>query len=210
MESVRFVGHIGRAPRHRDKQHGARHQPRAVGLLGGDLLGRVHGELACLLVHVVHDVLHRVIRLRDDCAREGVGLANVRAGLIVPTVDLADRVRLREDEKIVVALQLLRRRAVLEHLHAEVLLGELVLLDRGAHRAIDDHDALLHALREVVVDLLRILLASQAPRQVGPVALYLLGHLLRRSLEGSTGCATGLGRGLAERQLLRQRLDHLG
>ena len=53
-------------------------------------------------------------RLRDGGAGEGVGLADVGAGLEVTAVDLADRVRLREDEQIVVALQLLGLRHVLE------------------------------------------------------------------------------------------------
>ena len=53
-------------------------------------------------------------RLRDGGAGEGVGLADVSAGLEVTAVDLADRVRLREDEQIVVALQLLGLRHVLE------------------------------------------------------------------------------------------------
>jgi len=52
--------------------------------------------------------------LRDGGAREGVRLADVGAGLEVTAVDLADRVRLREDEQIVVALQLLGLRHFLE------------------------------------------------------------------------------------------------
>ena len=67
---------------------------------------------------------------------------------------------LREAEQVVVALELLRRGHVLELLHAEVLLGELVLLDRRAHRAVDDHDTLLHLVGEVVLDRLGVLLAG--------------------------------------------------
>ena len=47
-------------------------------------------------------------RLRDGGAGEGVGLADVGSALEVAPVDLADRVRLREDKQIVVALELLR------------------------------------------------------------------------------------------------------
>jgi hypothetical protein len=42
--------------------------------------------------------------LRDGGTGEGVGLADVGACLEVAAVDLADRIRLREDEQIVVAL----------------------------------------------------------------------------------------------------------
>ena len=125
--------------------------------------------------------------LRDDGAGEGVGLADVGATLEVATVDLADSVGLGEDEQVVITLELLRLRAVLEHFACrttrrsagasqllatrlsfpcspwrttEVLFGELVLLDGGAHGAINNHDALLALGDDVVVDLLRVLLAS--------------------------------------------------
>ena len=54
-----------------------------------------------------------VVRLRDRGARERVGLADVRARHKVAVVDLADRVRLREDEQVVVALELLLLRQIL-------------------------------------------------------------------------------------------------
>ena len=53
--------------------------------------------------------------LRDGGTGEGVGLADVGAALEVATVDLADGVGLGEDEQVVVTLELLRLRAVLEH-----------------------------------------------------------------------------------------------
>mgnify|MGYP005712974099 CR=1 FL=1 len=52
--------------------------------------------------------------LRDGGTGEGVGLADVGACLEVAAVDLTDCIRLREDEQIVVALQLLSLRDVSE------------------------------------------------------------------------------------------------
>ena len=116
----RAVAEAGVLDRRRDRERAvgranrAGDEARAVRLGGGDLLCRVDRELACDLVQLVHDVLHAVVGLGDDGAREGVRLADVRAALVVALVDLADRIRLREDEEVVVALQLLRGGLVLE------------------------------------------------------------------------------------------------
>mmetsp|Transcript_55188 Transcript_55188/g.146427 ORF Transcript_55188/g.146427 Transcript_55188/m.146427 type:complete len:1471 (+) Transcript_55188:155-4567(+) len=188
-------------------------EARAVRLLLSDLLGGVDRELARNLVHLVHDVLHRVVSLRDRRAGKGVGLADVSAALEVAPVDLADRVGLRENKKIVVALKLLGLGVVLEHLHAEVLLGKLVLLDGRAHRAIDNHDALLHRLGDVVGDRLGVLLARHPPGKLREGALDLLGDHLGSVLLRST-ISTGVSRTVRSRSLCRgqmlfQLVDHL-
>ena len=68
-----------------------------------------------------------------------------------------DASHLGEDEEVVVALDLAGM--VLEMAGAEVLLRELVRLDRRAHRAVHDHDALRHRLRQVIFDRVGVLRA---------------------------------------------------
>jgi hypothetical protein len=54
-------------------------------------------------------------------------------------VDLADDVGPRQDQQVVVALQILRM--ILEPLAAEVRFRQLVALDHRPHRAVEDEDA---------------------------------------------------------------------
>lgn len=130
---------------------GAGDEAGLVGLLGGDGLGRLHGELRRLEVDLVDQVLHAVVRLSDGGAREGVGLADVRTRGEVAMVDIADGVGLGDDEHVVVALDVAV--VVLEPVTPEVRLRELVLLDGGAHGTVDDHNALGHGLVKVLVHL---------------------------------------------------------
>ena len=55
-------------------------------------------------------------------------------------MDLADHVGARQDQQVVVALEILR--VVLEPLAAEVRFRQLVALDHRPHRAVEDEDAL--------------------------------------------------------------------
>mmetsp|Transcript_17649 Transcript_17649/g.35512 ORF Transcript_17649/g.35512 Transcript_17649/m.35512 type:complete len:254 (+) Transcript_17649:3428-4189(+) len=154
-------GAVGRAD-------GAGDEARTGGFRSGDLLGSVNSKLACHLVQLVHHVLHTVVGLSDHRTRERVRLANVGTARKVAAVDLPNGIGLREDKQVIVALELLRLRHVGELVTAEVRLGELVLLNSGAHGTIDDHDALLHGVLDVLGNLVGILLARDAPRQVGP------------------------------------------
>eukprot|EP00053_Salpingoeca_punica_P018065 m.175524 g.175524 ORF g.175524 m.175524 type:complete len:1311 (+) comp17350_c0_seq2:4566-8498(+) len=110
-------------------------------------LAREHGSLE---VQAVDDVLEAVVGLRDRGAAEGVGLDKVRAGIQVGLVDGLDDVRAREGEEVVVALQRLLMRSKLRA--AEVLLLQLVLLDGGAHGAIDEEDPLLQQRHDAVAN----------------------------------------------------------
>ena len=108
------------------------------------------GELGSRLVEEEHLLLRLqlVVRLRDARVVEGVGLDDVRASGEVLLVDLLDHVRPRDDEQVVVALEVLG--VVLVALPTIVLLLELIRLDGGAHGAVDHDYALLHDLDELV------------------------------------------------------------
>ena len=113
----------------------------ALAVLG---LGPVAGaadEFGAAAVEVVDPLLHRVVGLGDDRRGEGVGLDDVGAGDGVAVVDLLDRLRLGEDQKVVVALL----RVAVDGAGAvagEVVLAEPEPLDLRAHRAVEDQDAL--------------------------------------------------------------------
>ncbi len=66
-------------------------------------------------------------------------------------MDLTDRVGLRQDQQVVVALLVVA--VVLEPLAAEVRLAQPEPLDHRAHRAVEDEDLLRGALTQGVRDL---------------------------------------------------------
>ena len=112
---------------------------------------RLAGEARAFAVELVDDRLEPVIGLRDRGAGEGVGLDDVGAGAEVAQVDVAHRVGLGEDEKIVVAAQIVA--VVAEALAAEILLGELQRLDLGAHGAVEHEDALGRGFAQGALDI---------------------------------------------------------
>ncbi len=91
-------------------------------------------------VHLVGQLRHLVVFLRDGGGAEGVGLDQVRARGQVLLVDLADDLGARQQQQFVVALHVHRMAG--EALAAVLRLGQLVALDHGAHRAVQDQDAL--------------------------------------------------------------------
>ena len=91
-------------------------------------------------IELVNLILHPVVGLRDRGRREGVGLENVRARQRVSQMDVLDRLRLGERQKIIVALQ--GAVAGMKAIASEVRLIQIQALDLGAHRAINDQDAL--------------------------------------------------------------------
>jgi hypothetical protein len=97
-------------------------------------------------VELVGQVLGAVVGLRDRLRVERVGLDDVGAGVEVLVVDAADDVRAREDEDVGVALEVVP--VVPQPLAPVVRLAELVALDHGAHRAVEDEHALGKQLLE--------------------------------------------------------------
>ena len=87
---------------------GAGHEAAAAIVLLGQSRG-LAGEAGAFRVQLVDDRFHAVIGLGDGGAREGVGLADVGAGQEIVEVDLPDRVGLRQDQEVVVALLVVAR-----------------------------------------------------------------------------------------------------
>ena len=125
---------------------------------------------AAVLARVVDEEL----ALGDAGGAEGVGLDDVGAGLEEAAVDVADHLRLGEREEVAVVEQVLV--GVLEALAADVGFGHAVGADGGAHRAVDDGDAVLE-------DLLERMLAGF--RHVYPMSSSSRGAISRQSYAAS-------------------------
>ena len=110
----------------------------SVGLLRLDR--RPARQSRAVAIEFVDLILHPVVGLRDRGRGEGVGLENVGAGQRVGQMDVFDRLRLGQGQKIIVALQ--GAVAGMKAIAAEVRLIEIQALDLGAHRPVDDQDAL--------------------------------------------------------------------
>ena len=107
---------------------------------------RAAREPGAVAVEFVHHFLHAVIGLGDRSRGKGVGLQNVRAGHRIGEVNVLDRLRLGEGEKIVVALEMAF--AAVEAGAAEMRLLEGEVLNLRPHRAVENEDALARGLGE--------------------------------------------------------------
>ena len=112
-----------------------RDKTRLVRILGGRCVGGFAGDRGRRAVHLLGVGLERVVGHRDRVGVERVRLDDVRAGVEVRVVDLADDLRAGQDEDVVGAPQVVI--VVLEALAAELFLGQRVALDHRAHRAVD-------------------------------------------------------------------------
>ncbi len=101
-------------------------------------------------VQLVGDFLHAVIGLRDAGGGKGVGLDDIGARTEIMVVNVADRLRLGEVEKIVVSPHL----AVpgVEARAAKRALVEPQRLDHRAHGAVEHEDALARGLAQRALD----------------------------------------------------------
>ena len=119
---------------------GPGHETGLVGRAGRILVGGRPGQPRRLVVQLVHHVLQPIVGLGDSGAGEGVGFHHVGPGGEVFGVDAADKIGAGEAEQVVVAAQGL---GVLgEAGPTEVLLGERVALNHGAHGAVEHEHAL--------------------------------------------------------------------
>ena len=79
----------------------------------------------------------------DRRRTEGVGLDNVRAGFEIPPVNLIDDRWFRQKEKFDTPLQVFPF-PILEARSTVLGFSQLMLLDHGPHRAVEQDDALAH------------------------------------------------------------------
>ena len=112
-----------------------------------NLLRSSFGELRALVVDIIDEVLEAVVRLGHPGAGEGVGLHDVRASLEVSLVDLVDDVRAGDGQKVVISLQ--RLHMIRQLLVAEIWFLQFVLLQRGPHSAVKNHDPLPQRLSDL-------------------------------------------------------------
>ena len=124
-------GTVGRAKHARDV---ARFFRRA----GRPGVGAGAGQLRRGKVDLGRQGFHLVIRHRDGRRVKGVGLNDIRTGLEVGVVDLADHLGLAEHQQVVVAFQVAR--PVSKALTAKVLLTQTIALDHGAHAPIQNQN----------------------------------------------------------------------
>jgi hypothetical protein len=148
------------AARDRDRLRGRpdRAGGEAGTLLRGRLVRGLGGELRRDAVEFPRPRFEPVLGEHDRRAAEGVGLDDVRARRQVLAVDRADDVGPALDQELVAAVELGP---------AEVVGGEVPGLDRGAHGAVDDEDALLEQRGNLVsagFDLGHVL---EAPKRAG-------------------------------------------
>ena len=105
---------------------------------------RAFGQTGAVAVQLVDHALHAVVGLGDPRRGEGVGLDDIRARLGVSVVDVLDGPGLGEDQQVIVAL--LVAGAAYETIAPEMVLLKAQPLDLGAHRTIEDKDALARSL----------------------------------------------------------------
>ncbi len=131
----------------------------ALGALGG----ATHDEGA-LAVEVIDRAFHLVIGLRDARGRKRVGLQNIRPRHGVAEMDILDRIRLRQDQKVVIAL--LVTGTPNETITAEVVLVKSKALDLRAHGTIENEDALFSRLFQRLQNFRAVAFAAQGAKQI--------------------------------------------
>ena len=118
----------------------ARHEDRAPRMVGHEAVGGPPRAGGGGGVHLLREALQAVVGLGDRRGGEAVGLDDVGAGLEIKPMDLLDHLGPRDGQQVAVALQVLRM--VREARPPEVLLGQALGLQHGAHGAVEDDDAL--------------------------------------------------------------------
>ncbi len=113
----------------------------APGILGHEFVAHPAGQFRGFDVELGDDVFQVVVRHGNGLRAEGIGLDDIGPRLEKFAVHRGDDIGTREDKKIAVTLEVLGM--ILEPLAPEIGLRQLELLERGAHRAINDDNAFL-------------------------------------------------------------------
>ena len=125
-------GAVGRADGAGDKAR--------LAVFGGHAVRGGAREFRAFAVHLIGDAGEVVIGLRDRGRGKRVGGDDVGAGAQIIGVDILDRLRLGQDQQVVVAAQVAME--ILETLAAKRGLVIFQRLDHGAHGAVEHQDAL--------------------------------------------------------------------
>ena len=99
------------------------------------LVSHLARQLRGSQVHFMDVILHLVLGHDDAGGVEGIGFNHVAANLVERRVDVGNQVRAAEHQDVVVAF-----------LAAEVVERRIAQLDIGAHRPVENDDALLYGL----------------------------------------------------------------
>ena len=111
-----------------------------AGMGGLEGIHRLAGDLHGGSIEFADEMAHLVVGEGDRGSVKGVRLEDVGPRLEVGAVDVADDLGLSDDEEVVVTLELTG--VVGEARAAVVRFLQLELLDHGAHRAVEEDDAL--------------------------------------------------------------------
>src|SRR5690606_8932062 len=125
---------------------------------------RAPRQPGAVAIKVVDSALHLVVGLRDPCRGERIGLQDIGTRHRIAVVDILDRLRLRQDEQIVVAL--LMAGAAGKALAAEMRFVEPQSLDLGPHGTVDDQDAFTGSLLQGGQHLGTITWRSLGPKEL--------------------------------------------
>ena len=106
---------------------------------GFDCTGSFLGQFCPGKIKLVHQILHVIIRHRGSVRIKRIGLDDVRPSLEISLMNGTDDLRLGERKKIVISPEIVRK--IGKACAAVVRFVELVALDHGSHRAIEQYDA---------------------------------------------------------------------
>ncbi len=141
------------------RANGASHETTLAILSRGAFDGAT-GDFGAFLVEVVDGAFHLVIGLRDP-VDEKVWSRQYHARLGIAVVDLFDRIRLGQDQKVVIAL--LMAGTANETFAAEMVLVEAKSLDLRAHGTVKNEDALTGGLCQCLKNLFAVSCCTLGP-----------------------------------------------
>ena len=118
-----------------------------LAVFGGDAHRGGAREFRAFEVHLIGDAGEVVIGLRDRGRGKRIGGDDIGAGAQIIGVDVLDRLRLGENQKVVVAAQVAME--ILETFAAERGFVIFQRLDHGAHGAVEHQDALARQRQQV-------------------------------------------------------------
>src|SRR5690606_20639019 len=115
-----------------------------VGIFGGVFVGDLSCQPGGGNVQLPCQRFHAVVGLRQLGGVEGVGFDNIRTGVQIFRVDIAEQGRLGKVEQIVIALDIAV--VILEPIAPESGFVQFLVLDHGAHGTVKNNNPFLEGL----------------------------------------------------------------